>query len=61
MYTSVYIIYESRNDLENVSAGIEHWNGLDRVSIQTFAGHGRENEKRSSLHKQLVFVAFAVS
>ena len=29
------------------------------ASIQT-SRHGRENEERSSLHKQLIFVAFGV-
>ena len=47
--------------------GIDPWNVLenpsvgsrDRASIQT-SRHGRENEERSSLHKQLIFVAFGV-
>ena len=47
--------------------GIDRWNVLenagirsrDRASIQT-SRHGRENEERSSLHKQLIFVAFGV-
>ena len=58
------------HDLENVpriDPGIDPWNVLenasmcsrDRASIQT-SRHGHENEERSSLHKQLIFVAFGV-
>ena len=58
------------NDLENVpriDPGIDPWNVLenasicsrDCASIQT-SRHGHENEERSSLHKQLIFVAFGV-
>ena len=59
-------IVDPWNVLENVP-GIDRWNVLenasirsrDRASIQT-SRHGRENEERSSLHKQLIFVAFGV-
>ena len=50
-----------------IAPGIDRWNVLenasirsrDHASIQT-SRHGRENEERSSLHKQLIFVAFSV-
>ena len=47
--------------------GIDRWNVLENASIRSHDGasiqtsrHGRENEERSSLHKQLIFVALGV-